>query len=730
MQTPTISEINDIIRASEEADSKVHAEQRSNILLYSGEHYAKRVDDFIRGRGEVPNKESRIRLTKNHIRRIINHYINTITSSAPSAVAQPCNESEISDVKAADLNTSVINYCRKKYDLPRKHMYQAQDFFIQGEVIAKITWNPNKGRVLGYAQKTDEMGNPTFDEWGRPEPSDDPVFSGDLDIERIWSWNLIRDRHADSLDEAKVLGYKKLVDQKELLEEYEEDEEKTKFIKEAAGDTMRIFDPGNGAYSDSKGQVLVTYLFWRPCKKYPEGWWTLSTRAGILSEGTLPFGLFPLVAESCIDQPSSPRGRSPIKDLRPFQVEINRASSKRAENQLANGDDKIVLPNGSNLTQGAVMPGIRTFKATGSAPIIIEGRSGDQYLSTIESEIQEMYEVAMVKELLEDRTDNQQDPYSMIFKSLRQKKGFSLYADKFERFVLRFYELMLETLRVYMPADEIIPMVGRDEIINLDEFKNSSPLSYQIKLESLSEDAETLMSKQMAFSQMLQYVGQNLTRNDIGKIVTQMPFLPEGKRIFSDLVIDEENANNIILQLDRGKFPILKPGLNKEYTLTRLTARQNKADYEFINPQFRMNYDMFIMQIQDALTQELQAKKALESEYIPAQGFLTPCDFYVPDPTKPGVTRRARLPIDSLGWLVKRLEEQGNTLQRMEQMQSSTQGQLAQHALGVIQGASAQQQIGQMGPQLTGGVENGNATASSANPGDAGISVSQFSGQL
>ena len=716
MQTPQISEINEIIRASEEADSKVHAEQRTNILLFSGEHYARRSEDFFRTRGgDLPASEKKLRLTKNHIRRIIHHYINTVTATAPSAAATPANESEPQDIKAAELHSAVIRFCRKKYDLPRKHEYQAEDFFIQGEVISKVTWNPNKGRVLGYAPTLAEDGSPVTDEWGRPEPSDDPVFSGDLEFERIWSWNLIRDKHADTLDDSKVLGFKKLADRKELMLEYKKDPAKTKFIEESSGDTMRVFDPGNGVYTDSKDQVLVRELYWRPSYKFPEGWYSISTRAGILEEGPLPFGLFPLVAEGCIDQPSSPRARSPIKDFRAYQIEINRAASKRAETQISMGDDKVILPNGGSLTQGASLPGVRTFKTNGSTPIIVQGRSGDQYVSTIKDEIIELYDVAMVKELLEEKSDSQQDPNAMLFKSLRQKKGFAIYANRFERFLLRFYELILETLRHYMPDDEVIPMLGRDEIVNLEEFRNVSPLCYQIDIKPLSEDAETMMGKQLVFSQMLQYVGPSLSRNDIGKIVTQMPFLTEGKRIFSDLVIDEENATNIILQLDRGKFPKLKPGLNKEYTLTRLTARQNKSDYEYLDPQVQMNYDLYMEQIQAALTEELQAKKALESEFIPAQGFLTPCDFYVPDPItgKPG---RAKLPIDSLGWLVKRLEEQGNSLERMAQMQDAAQGRLAQSSLGAIQGASAQQQIGQEEAQLTGGVDHGRQSESVPDP--------------
>lgn len=708
MQPPNISEINEIIRASQEADSKVNAEQRTNILLYSGEHYSKKAQDFfsqVRD-SSVQNKEQKLRITKNHIRRIINYYINGVTSSAPSAEALPNNENELQDVKSAELHRSIIHYSRKKYDLPTRHLHQAQDFFIQGEVADKVTWNPNKGRFLGYKPKVHpDTGEVETDEYGRPVAGDDAVFSGGLDLERIWSWNLIRDKHCDTLADSKVLGFTKLCSRKELEEKYKGDEDKLKFIKDASSDPVRVFDPGNGVYADSKDQVMIRELYWRPDICYPQGWYNISTRAGIIEEGELPFGLFPIIADGCVDQASSPRMRSPIKDLRPYQIEINRAFSKVAEHQITLGDDKLVLPNGSSLTQGSALPGIRTYKTSGAAPIVIEGRSGAQYLEYGNSQVEEMYEIGMAKELILEKSDSQQDPYAMLFKSLRQKKAFSLYADKFERYLVRYYELILETLRNYLPDDEIVPMVGRNEIVNLEEFKNASPLDYQISLAPTSDDIETMMGKQLAFNHLLQFVGTNLSRNDIGKIVTEMPFLDEGKRIFSDLVIDEENANNIILQMDRGTLPNLKPGINKEYTLQRLSARQNKSDYDFLDPQIQMNYDVFIQQIQQAITMETQAIKAMEADFIPAAGFLVPCDFYVPDPKNPGVTRRARIPIDSLGWLVQRLEQQGIALDKIEGMQQSAVAGLAQSSQ-TMQGSAAQQAIGQ-DPNLQGGGSDG-----------------------
>jgi hypothetical protein len=58
--------------------------------------------------------------------------------------------------------------------------------------------------------------------------------------------------------------------------------------------------------------------------------------------------------------------------------------------------------------------------------------------------------------------------------------------------------------------------------------------------------------------------------------------------------------------------------------------------------------------------------------YIPTGGALLGCDFYVPDPnSETGNTKRARIPSESLQWLVKQIEAQGQSLEQIEGMSGS-----------------------------------------------------------
>jgi hypothetical protein len=334
---------------------------------------------------------------------------------------------------------------------------------------------------------------------------------------------------------------------------------------------------------------------------------------------------------------------------------------------------------------------------TGQPPTILAGRNGGQYAEYIMSQIEELYSIMMLPEALDDKIDGQTDPFALLYKNLRQKKRFSLYIDKFEEFLVSVCETYLKLAREYYDENTIIPIIGRREIVNIPEFKSQAPIGYQIVVEPMSDDIESMMGKQLTLNQLLQYGGQSLNREDVGKIIKNMPFA-NAEEIFSDLTLDYESANNLILALDRGQFPQPKPQMNKQYILQRLTARQLQSDYDFLPDEVKANYEEYIRLLNMILADEANKLRAAQADMIPAQGFLTACDFYVPDPANPGRNRRARLPIDSLTWLFNRLEQQGVFVDQLEKLQQSAQAGVAD-AFADNVGATAQGQVSTNTPE-------------------------------
>ena len=175
------------------ADQEIFSEMRSNILLISGDHYQRQGSRFwnrIRSNEDV-TKSQKLRLTKNHIKKINTDITTIILSHAPAAMIMPNNEDEVQDQKTAELNNSVLSFMKKTLKLRSKTRDKAEDYTSFGEVCSKTFFDPDLGKVKGYEPLMDESGeNVAVDEQGQPIPDKEkPVLTGSMVVERILPFN-------------------------------------------------------------------------------------------------------------------------------------------------------------------------------------------------------------------------------------------------------------------------------------------------------------------------------------------------------------------------------------------------------------------------------------------------------------------------------------------------------------------------------------------------------------
>lgn len=673
-------------------DQEVFAEMRSNLLLVGGEHYNRRQSSFyrrIRDSREL-SQEQKLRLTKNHIQKICKTYVNQILSAAPGVGFEPKEESSLQNQKATELNHAAWQDAVERYDINDKIDDWGDEFVEIGEVACKVFFDPNAGPISAYNQLVDEEGTPQFNENNEAMPDmDSPVYSGEFVFEEIYGFNLLRPPECKDMRKAAWLCIRKMVNKDDLLARFQGDEQKEKFIVASTDETFMVFDGARGGYKNSKNEVLVREFFFRPCPLYPRGYFYISTKEGILDEGELPGGLFPIVFMPFDKIQTTPRGRSCIKYLRPYQAEINRSASKIAEHQITLGDDKLLLQNGTKVSAGASLPGVRAVNYTGQKPEVLPGRNGAQYLEYMNSQIEEMYRVANVPEQESDAA--QIDPFTMLFKSATQKKKFQRYIKRFEKFLVNISKLYLRLAKIHMSDDQVIHAVGKCEQINIREFKNTDELSFSVKIVPQADDVETKFGKQMSIQHILQYAGPQLKPEDIANLIKQMPWANVDAD-FDDMTIDYTSIKNDILALDRGEQPPVHPYDNHVYVIKRLTNRMRAADFQFLNPQIQQTYAMKVQLHETLEVKRQQQLQMAEQGYIPTGGYLVGCDFYVNNPDDPNKTRRVRVPYEALQWLIQHMESQGSSLQQLESMNQGNQQEMA--GMMTRPGASPQPQPG------------------------------------
>jgi hypothetical protein len=666
-------------KEAEQVDAEVFSEQRSNLQLVAGAHWNRKHsifwNDRIRDNRSLSN-EQKLRITQNHIYRVSKIRKNLLLTHSPGVRILPAQENDNQAQKAAQMNQSAWEFAKAQQNMRSKTQQFVSDFFDIGEVCAKVWWNQNGGAFKGYEQALDEIGQPSVDETGQPAPDEGkPVFEGCLEIERIFAFNLLRDPNVASMDASPWLMIRKMVQVEELRKRFDEGDERQKMIVEHKDETYVIFDANKQNYKRDKGVTTLKEMYIKPCLAYPMGYYYIFIETGILFEGELPFGIFPLVYEGHDEQPTTARHRSPIKQLRSFQVEINRAISSQAEESIVHGSAKLIMQAGAKLTPGEILPGLRAYHATGRDPVILPGVTGEQWVGYISQQVEGLYQAAMLEEEMQEKEAGQ-DAWGKLFSSMKQKKKFVMDAEKFEGFLCRLAYLYLDLFRQYAPDDIVIPAVGKTEIINISELRATTKLSYMIKAEPMSDDLESMFGKILSINHIMQYASGQLEREDIGKLIKLMPFANEEK-MFDDFTLDYTRSENTLLALDRAETPEALPSDNGPYMIKKLTGRIAMADFSMLDDQIQANYKIMVTTYEELEAEKAQKMKAMEADFIDTSGPLIKVGWWIKDPTNPARSVQATLPASSINWLVQRLEEQSGFKQGLEGINSGSQANIA-----------------------------------------------------
>jgi len=668
-----LDKLNEYYNKGTEADKEIYAESRSNILLYAGDHYSKKTYkyfDRLRDSKDL-STEQRIRLTKNHTHKIVNSLVNNLVSVAPGVAIMPSNENELKDQKAAELHKYIWDGVKEIHSINTMLIKHVFDIYLTGETFILITWD-----------------------WDKLANSYKSGSTGDLCFEKIMGTNVFRPLGIQSLDEAPWIGIRKMMDYDILssMPFIKDDAKKLKAISPSDKTTYMVYDADKAKYADQEdGFVLVKQIYYRPSKQYPKGYFYFWVDDVILIEGELPDGIFPIAYCGGDEVPTHPRHRSPIKPIKSCQVELNRMASSMAEHQITIGDDKIVIPQGSKMSAAGNAPGLRAYSTTGPAPTVIPGRIGDQYMAPYNATVAEMYALVSLSEELEDKPASQVDPYALLLQSARWKKRYSLLLQKYETFLKQIVMITFNTLRYFAPEEYLVSLVGAPERVNLPEFKAIGPIYYKIKLAEQTEDLESRIGKKLSIDRYLQYAGQNLQKEDLGKFIRLDPYLNK-EQMLGDFTLNYDIATNLLLSLDRGEQPYIGESDDAGYMIKKISHRISQADFRFLPPMVQKSYHTVLMQYEQINATQIQKEQALKDGFIPSNSMLVTCDMYQPDSKDPTKQVRVRLPYDALQWLITRLNSQGATQEMLNQQQGKVVSDLADQ-IG-RNGQASQQQIG------------------------------------
>lgn len=673
-----LEKLNAFYREAEQCDSSLFAEMRTNIQLKNGNHYndkAKGILDEFRSKGVI-TRDQKIRLTKNHIHRITNIYENYILDGNPDVSAVPFNDDELQDFKAAEQANAVFSWVKKTNVYKHKRRQFVADFVVIGECVAKVRFDYNKGEAVAIDGETGTE-----------------IKNGEIVIDKILPFELKRDPMARTWEESRWIIHDHLIERFELkklvAQIAPELIDKINF-DELGKDSIRIFDTNTSEYTESANKTYLREFYQKPCEEYPRGWYAMFTKEFPIVQMPLPGGLWPWIVGGFDNLTTSPRAASIIRTLRPYQVEINRSSSKMAEHQITLGDDKVLIQSGTKMGNGGKFDGVRVYTISGKDPTILPGRNGAQYLDYQLAQVKEMYEAANLAHIMTDK-EPKGDAFLMLYTAMNDRKKFVKYVEAYQQFEIELFDLVYKFCKQYLNENHIIKAAGRSEGINVNEFLSSSDDGFQISVKAGNGDMEERFGKVLTMTQILQYAGSSLEPEQLGKIIKSMPF-GATELATSSLTIDDDIATNNILALDRGEQVQADKNDNHKYLIKTYIHRMRKPDFKLLHPQIQQMYQQLVDVHSQLEQQRLMAAQQMEAGMIPMGGFLITVN--ASHKNDEGKVQRIKLPSESLLWLIEKLQQQGMFLQELEQLPPQVAADMA-----MDMGNAQQQANGPIMPQ-------------------------------
>lgn len=716
-----IGKLNELYRNAESVDSDVLSEMRTNILIVAGQHYKTFKKGLERGlNAHGADKQKRLRLVKNHTAKAISDVKDIMASMAPGVLPYPAHEDDRDSQKAAELAKPVWLDGMRKNDFDDLRESLRNSFTVCGEAVAKIYFDPLKGGIKAYNQKVSEDGRPVYhDQMGsevvlppdldpmareaamqtlKPAPDESsPVFRGQITIQKIEPYNLLRPKNAKSMRTAKFLIVRNMVEREDakalvMASKMSKDEktEKLKLLESAGEESFKIFDGGSGGFKDSEGQVMFREYYFRQSPEFPKGYFYITVSSGILFEGPLPFGengeeAYPIKWNGYDLMEGSCRGFSPIKRIRPCQIEINRAASSWSETQITVGHDKLVLTKNSKFSRGVDQPGLRIFHTTDAAPIVIPGRDGGQFVPMLEHNVAELYRLVNLPENANPAAQAT-DPRAELFKKQTQKARFTEPASRLARLFTDVCESYLFFAQKYMSEEDLSQIVGKKNTVDLAEFKNVDRLSLKVKLMEVTDDLDSMLGKTLEIESIIQYMGKNLDPDTQKILISQFPVLNK-TRSLKHLTLDLDNVTSDILALERGEQRQAQMHDDHPLFIKHFVGRMRERDFLSLDPTVQEAFKARVQQHEQFIAENAKKQQEAEAGWIPSGGALAKADLYInPDPNNLAKVQKATFPTEALEWLKARLEAQGSSQQLLATISNQTAQANVMAATGSGQG--------------------------------------------
>lgn len=314
-----------------------HQEWRSNWALFSGHHFNR---DFIYTNYNSQSDASARKLMWNHVNSLTHRVFSKLTRNKP-AIGVIVDEDDLESENDAFIGKALVDYHKRRINYDEIFKQTTLNTIVNGMSCEYLYWNP-------YAHL------------------DHGKWIGEPAIEVVPMFELFWDPKVKTKDEMRWIIRTKSMKIAYLQKLFPE---KKKEIKQTKSYTALNYLTNEKYVPED--EIPVLELFLKPVPEYEKGLHLICTEESILKQDDWLYENFndlPFFFTHYEKRDSHFFGGSPVTQVRPLQIEVNKIVSHISQNQNQAGRPKVLVPRGANLIDGSISNGITILEFDGPTP--------------------------------------------------------------------------------------------------------------------------------------------------------------------------------------------------------------------------------------------------------------------------------------------------------------------------------------------------------------------------
>lgn len=490
---------------------------RLNIAFIKGDQFQK-IDNFSQNIEEIPsfaNFEEREIFNK--LAPTIETRLSKLARTDVALKVRPAT-SESKDISSAKVEMKLLESIADKEKISNKQLVANIWSEKTGTCIWKITWNPNKGKIIGYME--DKSSLPDEE---KAKSYKRAIREGDVSIDTISPFEIYFEDNYSKKNRRCI--HAKVYDIDEVFEIYGMNVKgEDNYVFSLKPTNVGSIGQKGTAYTISNAKkensVLVLEFWELPSRKYPEGRFIVCTENKLIYEGKLPFMLgedegeyeLPFIVQESIMTENTVWGDCIYTRLIPIQRRYNSVRNRKKEylNRVAIGN--MTAEEGSldeNLIDEGLEPGQVVFYRRGyQPPTFMRNNDLPSAFDTEKADCDtDLIQISGISEISRDANVPTGVGSGIAINLLREADDgrIAFSAINIQNCRIDIGKKVLILYKQFVDMPRMIRSVGKNNTVEVVEYNSSDITSFDIYIEASSKLAETPAQRRQFVTELLQY---------------------------------------------------------------------------------------------------------------------------------------------------------------------------------------------------------------------------------